>query len=226
LEDDSRRAEAGPADAPADTASRCCGPTTRAERKSEQVLDGARAVILARGFEGASVDDIAREAGVSKATMYRYYPDKSALFAAVMHRDCARQSEALHGIEADGRPLEEILVELGQRYIAFVVSPLAQGMFRTAVAESERFPEVGRAFYESGLDRGRCWLAPLIAAAAARGEVAVDDPDLAAHRFFVLCQAEVFFKRLFGIVETYAPADIEARARDTAAAFLRMYRPD
>jgi 23S rRNA pseudouridine2605 synthase len=123
------------------------GPNPRVGRKCDQVLDGARAVILARGFEGASVDDIAREAGVSKATMYRYYPDKAALFAAVMQRDCGRQAEALLGLENDGRPLEAVLLDLAVRHVALVLSPMAQGMFRTAAAEAERFPEVGQAFY-------------------------------------------------------------------------------
>lgn len=194
-------------------------------RKCEQVLDGARSVILARGFEGASVDDIAREAGVSKATMYRYYPDKAALFAAVMRRDCGRQAGALMGVEVEGRSLEAILIDLCERHIAFITSPCAQGVFRAAVSESARFPEIGQAFYASGLDRSRAWLAPLLAAAAERGELDVDDADLAAHRFFMLCQSEVFFKQLFGIVVGYDAAEISARAENTAKAFLRMYRP-
>jgi TetR/AcrR family transcriptional repressor of mexJK operon len=208
--------------APADL---CCPPAA-VGRKCEQLLDGARAVILARGFEGASVDEIAREAGISKATMYRYYPDKAALFAAVMQRDCARESGPLFGLCPDGRPLEAVLADVGARYMTFVISPDAQSVFRTAVHESERFPEIGQAFYASALDRGRVWLAAVLADAAARGEIAVDDVDLAAHRFLTLCKAEVFFKRLFGIVEGYSDAEITARAADAAKAFMRMYRPD
>ncbi|MBA3325256.1 MAG: TetR/AcrR family transcriptional regulator [Rhodobacteraceae bacterium] len=211
----------------------CCAPEADAgpwaqpvvSRKCEQLLDGARAVILARGFEGSSVDDIAREAGISKATMYRYYPDKSALFAAVMHRDCSRQSTALEGIEVEGRTLEAILTELCAVYVEFVSTPCAQGIFRSAVSESKRFPEIGQAFYASGPERGRAWLVPLLVAAAERGEIEVEDADLAAHRFFALCQAEVYFKRLFGIVEGYDAAEIAAHSADTAKAFLRMYRP-
>lgn len=198
----------------------------RAERKCAQLLDGARAVILARGFEGASVDDIAREAGISKATLYRYYPDKSALFAAVMARDCGRQSEAMDGLCVEGRPLEAVLADIGARYITFGLSAQAQSVFRTAVAESERFPDIGRAFYESGIDNARATLAPLIAAAMERGELVAEDADLAAHRFFGLCKAEMFFKRLFGVVESYRCDEIAARASDAARVFIRMYRPD
>jgi len=198
----------------------------RAERKCAQLLDGARAIILARGFEGAKVDDIARQAGVSKATMYRYYPDKSAIFAAVMQRNCGQQACAMSGVETEGRPIADVLTDIGERYAKFVLTPDAIRMFRTAVAESERFPVIGEAFYASGPDLGRVALAPILRAAAARGEIAIDDIDLAAQRFFVLCEAELFFKQLFGIVARYDDAQIADHVRGAVAAFVRMYRPD
>ncbi|MEZ5686188.1 MAG: helix-turn-helix domain-containing protein, partial [Paracoccaceae bacterium] len=68
-------------------------PEIRKGRKFDQVLEGARAVFLRDGFEGASVDDIAREAGVSKATLYSYFPDKRLLFMEVAKCECARQAD-------------------------------------------------------------------------------------------------------------------------------------
>ena len=64
----------------------------RKGRKFDQVLAGARDVFMADGFEGASVDAIARAAGVSKATLYSYFPDKRLLFMEVADTECARQS--------------------------------------------------------------------------------------------------------------------------------------
>jgi len=63
-------------------------------RKFDQVLDGARQIFMRDGFEGASVDDIARAAGVSKATLYSYFPDKRLLFSEVARLECNRQAEA------------------------------------------------------------------------------------------------------------------------------------
>ena len=63
-------------------------------RKWDQVLDGARTVFMRDGFEGASVDDIVREAGVSKATLYSYFPDKRLLFIEVAKIECLAQSDA------------------------------------------------------------------------------------------------------------------------------------
>ena len=62
-------------------------------RKFDQVLEGARTVFMRDGFERASVDDIAREAGVSKATLYAYFPDKRLLFMEIASAECRRQAD-------------------------------------------------------------------------------------------------------------------------------------
>jgi AcrR family transcriptional regulator len=197
----------------------------RAERKLAQVIDGARAVIVAKGFEGASVDDIAREAGISKATMYRYFPDKSALFRAVMSRECQRQAGAAVEIVDCCGPFDVILLDFAVRHLTFVLSDVAIDAFRTAVAESARFPALARDFYERRMDKARGALVPLMAAVRDRGELAIDDPDRAALRFLALCKSELFFTRLFGVRGPYAPDEIEAQARGAVEAFLRIYRP-
>jgi AcrR family transcriptional regulator len=197
----------------------------RAERKLEQMMEGARAVLVAKGFEGASVDDIAREAGISKATMYRYFPDKTALFRAVMSRECARQAAAAVDVGDCGGPVEPLLVDFATRHLSFVLSDFAVDVFRTAVAESARFPGVGRDFYDGRLLRAQAALVPLVTAAAERGEIVVEDGDRAAAQLLALCKADLFFRRLFGLHGPYSDEEIAAEARRAVAAFLRIYRP-
>jgi AcrR family transcriptional regulator len=197
----------------------------RAERKLEQMIEGARAVIVAKGYEGASVDDIAREAGISKATMYRYFPDKTALFRAVMSRECLRQVGAAVEFGDCGRPVEALLLDFATRHLAFVLSDFAIEAFRTAVAESARFPALAGDFFERRVNGARTALREFIAAAHERGELVVDDTDRAALRFLALCKADLFFNRLFGVRGPYTPEEIEAHARAAVEAFLKIYRP-
>jgi TetR/AcrR family transcriptional regulator, mexJK operon transcriptional repressor len=77
----------------------------RSEKKLKQILDGARSVFREEGFAGASVDDIARRAGNSKATMYRYFPDKAAIYSEVMHGDCRLQAELID-LQSEDMPIE------------------------------------------------------------------------------------------------------------------------
>jgi TetR/AcrR family transcriptional repressor of mexJK operon len=125
----------------------------RKGRKFDQVIDGAKAVFLREGFEGASVDEIARDAGVSKATLYSYFPDKQHLFLAVLQTECAHQSEVEILLHASEQDVEETLRIICKTLITFFVSRFGQDMFRVCVAEAQRFPELGRTFYDSGPKR-------------------------------------------------------------------------
>ena len=147
----------------------------RKGRKYDQVLEGARAVFMADGFEGASVDEIARVAAVSKATLYSYFPDKRLLFMEVANAECARQSkEALDSIDMAAPP-RQVLNQAGHHFLRFITSTFGQQIFRICVAESDRFPEIGQSFYNSGPAVMRAEMAEYFAIAQARGELRVDD---------------------------------------------------
>ncbi|WP_424927963.1 TetR/AcrR family transcriptional regulator [Amaricoccus tamworthensis] len=194
----------------------------RARKKLEQLIEGARQVFLEKGFGGASVDDIAREAGISKATMYRYFPDKSAIFNEIVRRDFKRHADMMEQGSVD-LPLEELLRAHARKHVRLLTSPFMQGMFRAAVAESARVPEYGINFFESGPDKGRRWLAPVLRAAAERGEISVPDANAAAYQFFALCSAEVFYKSLFGVVKHYSEEELDEKADMAVRAFLKAY---
>ena len=116
-------------------------------RKFDQVVEGAREVFLKDGFEGASVDDIARAAQVSKATLYSYFPDKRRLFMEVAKRECQRQADvAIAQTRMDG-PADKVLFAASSAMVRFFLSEFGRQTYRIAVAESERFPELGRDFY-------------------------------------------------------------------------------
>ena len=144
----------------------------RKGRKFDQVLEGARMVFLRAGFEGASVDDIAREAGVSKATLYSYFPDKRLLFMEVAKAECQRQAdEAVQIIESVGMPVEEVLRFAAARFIDYMSSDFGLQTYRLCVAESDRFPQLGHAFYHSGPELVRSRMVEYLRKAVARGEL-------------------------------------------------------
>jgi AcrR family transcriptional regulator len=192
-------------------------------RKTDQLMQGARKVFMERGFEGASVDEIARAAGASKATLYSYFPDKRQLFIAVVEAGCLRQGGMAFGRLDPDEPIEAALRRIAGEFGSFVLSPGALEMFRTCIAEAGRFPELGRAFYEAGPGRARGQLVALLDDAVARGELAIEDTGLAADQFAALAKARVFLATLLG--QPIAPDDPElARVADEAVAtFLARY---
>ncbi len=193
-------------------------------RKFEQVLDGAREVFMRDGFEGASVDDIARAAGVSKATLYSYFADKRLLFSEVARIECNRQAEAALAEFDLNDPVEDVLRLAADRIVRFFLSDFGQQVYRICLSEAHRFPELGLRFYESGPAMVRDRLERVLAPYVARGVLQIDDMDLAAHQFSELCKSDLFARRLCGICDTVTEADIDRVVTGAVEMFLARYR--
>jgi len=195
----------------------------RKGRKFDQVLDGARTIFLRDGYEGASVDDIAAEAGVSKATLYSYFPDKRVLFVEVAKAECRRQADEAKVLVTLTAPPDCVLPVAARRIIDFMLSDIGRAANRICIAESERFPELGRAFYASGPALVRERLATYLNGAVARGELVIDDVFLAADQFAELCKADIFPSLIFGIKTDFTPAERDRVARGAVEMFLARY---
>ena len=172
-------------------------------RKYDQVLDGAQRVFMADGFEGASVDEIAKAAGVSKATLYSYFPDKRFLFMQVAKTECARQADhAIETIDMDA-PVTQVLCDIAIEMVDFITSDFGQRIFRICVGESDRFPELGREFFDSGPRLIRNRLVEFFQKAADRGELNITDFRLAAEQFHELCKADLFSRMVFNMTDEF-----------------------
>lgn len=168
-------------------------------RKWDQVLDGARTVFMRDGFEGASVDDIVREAGVSKATLYSYFPDKRLLFIEVAKSECKSQSDAaIAEVEGSG-DVRKVMGDVARRMMRFFLSPVGIQVHRIIVGESQRFPEVGREFYEHGPGMVHGKLKEFLRCACDAGQLKIDDIDLAADQFPELCKAGLHLQMVLGL---------------------------
>lgn len=197
--------------------------SVRRGRKFDQVLDGARKIFMRDGFERASVDDIAREAGVSKATIYAYFPDKQLLFLEVARSECHRQAEAAEArIEGD-LPVQAALTIAAEQIVAFQLSEFGQRMYRIVVGEGERFPGLGRQFHDFGPGLIHDRLVHFLHGYVENGELRIDDFDLAADQFAQLCKATIHEKLIFGMAEAITPDLAHRSAHGAVDVFLARY---
>lgn len=171
----------------------------RKGRKYDQVIEGARQVFLSEGFEGASVDDIARAAGVSKATLYSYFPDKRLLFMEVTTQQCKMQADAALDAIDMSLPVRDVLRQVADQLTRIILSDMGKSMFRVCVAESERFPEIGQQFYQSGPGRMKIELGNFLRDAVTRGELRIDDFDRACMQMGDLCKGDLWMRNLLGL---------------------------
>ncbi len=191
--------------------------------KARQILDGARKVFLTQGFDAASMNEVAREAGVSKGTIYSYFPSKDALFAALVREDKRQQAEQLSMYDDLEGPIAEVLPRIGFAIMDVILEPAHVAQTRTVAAVAPKFPAIGRAFYEAGPEYGHRRFAAWLQRRAATGELVIDDFELAAEQFFNLAQGVLFKKMLFAAQPKPARAEIQATVDAAARVFLRTY---
>jgi AcrR family transcriptional regulator len=192
-------------------------------RKFEQVLEGARTVFLRDGFERASVDDIARESGVSKATLYAYFPDKRLLFMEIALAECRRQADEAQALVDDTAPVADVLRLAAEKITGFMMTDFGQKIYRIAVAESENFPALAHEFYRSGPGLIRDRIAHYLRCAVDRGELTIDDIPLAADQFAQLCKADLHDRLVFGTAPRCTPRDAARVINGAVAMFMARY---
>ncbi len=192
--------------------------------KRRQIVEGARAVFLAQGFDAASMNDIARAAGVSKGTLYVYFRHKEQLFEAIVEQECEAQAEGIFDLDPNDHDVEAVLTRLGFAYIRFLCRPEKASAIRTVIAIAERMPELGRKFYESGPAKGIAKLAAYIAAQVEAGVLVVDDGEVAAAQLMEAYQAMLFKSMVFNFVREPSAQQIERVVLIAVKVFLAAYR--
>lgn len=186
--------------------------------KRRQILDGARKIFMDFGFDGASMGEIAKAAGVSKGTLYVYFIDKSALFEAIVEEETIEQGNIAFNLDPT-RDVPTTLREFGEAYIAMICRPGGGSAIRTVMSIAERMPEVGKRYYERVLERTINRLASYLETHVAQGELALADCQLAASQFMLMCQASLFLPFIFQA----APAPSPDRIKEVVTSAVRMF---
>jgi AcrR family transcriptional regulator len=200
-------------------------PRLDRDARREAILEVAEGVFLEEGFGAASMSTIAARLGGSKGTLYNYFKSKDELFEAYVLRRCVVNLDLIYNLPAEGDQVEETLMRLGRAYLQRVLAEDNLRHFRLIVAEAERSPEIGKAFYEAGPARGAERLAERIGQWVALGRLEVDDPIQAAHQFTGLCQNRYFKQRLCNAIPELTKAQVEAEVAAAVKTFLRAYGP-
>lgn len=191
--------------------------------KRRQILDGARAVFMASGFDGASMGEIAKAAGVSKGTLYVYFDSKEALFEALALAEKRGLAEVLFRLDADDPDVRGVLTRLGLSYLTEMVRPEHITVVRMVIGACEKFPRLGQAFFEAGPVQGTTRLAAYLDAQVAATRLRPSDTNLAARQFLQICQAGLLTRLLFNAGDGVAPAEIEHNVREAVRVFLAGY---
>jgi TetR/AcrR family transcriptional repressor of mexJK operon len=195
--------------------------------KRQAVLDAAATLFMAQGYGAVSMDAVAREAGVSKATLYAHFASKDQLFATIIGEACRSKIAAAEVLtRADvgsTSDVGEALREFGVRMTRFLMEPMTQAIYRVVVAECVRFPELGAAFYESGPAHFLRFFSEWLGEQMRAGRLRDADPAVAAEQFVALIRGSMNLRATVGLPVNDDDATVERHVANVVDTFLRAF---
>jgi AcrR family transcriptional regulator len=191
--------------------------------KRAQIIDGARRVFLAQGFDAASMGAIAREAGVSKGTLYVYFKSKEELFETIVEEEKRHQADQIFALD-DQAAVETELRRLGVELTRFLCRPGGVSTLRTVIAIADRMPELGARFYQSGPATGIARLKHYLDEKVAAGVLKPHDSEVAAGQFIDSCLSTIFKPMLFNFAGPPDDARIQHVVDMAVRTFLAAYQ--
>jgi len=191
------------------------------EQLGELILDAATEMFLAHGFGATSIDAVAAHLRMSKRTFYHRFPNKEALFAAVVHRILGRLRPAVDVPLIAGADVETVLERLATLILHAALSPHAIALHRLIVAESARFPELARVLaLEGATEEATVLIAGVLERAVTARRLRIDDTRFAAQQFLQMV-VTLPQRRAMGLGEAMSPQELREWPRKVTELFLR-----
>ena len=192
--------------------------------KNTAIIEAASVLFLELGFDGTSMDGVAKRAGVSKQTVYSHFSSKEQLFGAAVHAaivayypDRALASVENHTLEADLRAV-------CYRLATLLMSDRAIAMFRLLVTAAAKGPELGELFWKSGPAEIQIQLAAFLQTWVEKGALNIDDVEKAGQQLVALFKEPAHFKISIGIQPMLSAQEIDTCVDEAVASFLKLYQ--
>src|SRR5215467_13673672 len=192
-------------------------------KKRHQIMEGARRLFLAQGFDAASMNSIALEAGVSKGTLYVYFKSKEELFEAIIEEQCGEQAQQLCDFNTN-EDIKVVLTRVGRELVRFLCQPGIVPSLRTVIAIADRMPELGARFYLAGPGRGIANLKAYLEDQVTAGALKPHNCEIAAAQFIESCLSLMYKPMLFNFDGPPEDARIDSVVEMAVFSFLTAYK--
>jgi TetR/AcrR family transcriptional repressor of mexJK operon len=194
----------------------------RDPERMKRVLEAAARQFLEHGFARASVDAIAKASGVSKVTIYSYFPTKEALFETAVGSCTDEVFASLPPGALDPLDPETALVLIGKAFLKLKRSDDVVGSFRLMFAAAGEHAAACEAFYRQGPEKLIRQVADYLRAAASAGSLSIRTPDEAADQFLSLFLGGADIRIMLGLGKPKTSED-NRLVRANVDLFLRAY---
>jgi AcrR family transcriptional regulator len=192
--------------------------------KREQIIQAASDAFLQKGYQNASMETIAAEAGVAKQTLYNYFGNKDALFEEVVNLLCNCENEQMRSTDISSDRVEAVLQAYAQGLISDLLSIEDTALFRMMVAEALHFPNLGRMFFQAGMEKDRQLLVDFLVRQQEAGNLVIDDAEQAA--LFIQGALNAYFRPKFIMTgESPSREEMQKHIDYCIDKILKLYQP-
>jgi TetR/AcrR family transcriptional regulator, mexJK operon transcriptional repressor len=196
----------------------------RDQEKRAALLDAAWQLFLSEGVQAVPLDRIARQAGVSRVTLYSHFADKAALFEATVEREMTRLATSQMAL-LPSQSLRNGLIAFGTGLMTFLTSSGPASYYTVLAGELRRHPDLARRFYDHGPAVTMRNLAAILAKASTTGEISLRSPEQAAEQLIGLWQGVTNYQLALGLDLDRLILGIPERVESAVDVFLRAFGP-
>ncbi len=191
-------------------------------KKHENILKAAQFLFHKNGFEGVTMDEIAKRANVVKATLYNQFQDKENLFIEMM-------KNSISGLESENnvdemmknRKIQEILIDVSQKLITFLESNEVKNAHRLMIMQAEKHKKLAQLFMQNGPYRIKKLIAEILEKSQKRGEIKVDNFEEKASYFIMMLVNMNCFEMLMNLGKKRDKKQIEKDVKNATIFFLK-----
>lgn len=191
--------------------------------KRTAILEAAKTLFLGQGFAGTSMDAVAKQAGVSKLTVYSHFSDKETLFSSAIEAECHNMLPVPIFELDPALPIRTTLINIGLAFLELIHNPEVIELQRLMGSLATQDPAMSRLFFEAGPQRTITAMENLVRNGNNTGRLQADNPKQAAENFFSLLQGCEHMRVIIGCNQPMTPDEARPHAEQVVDMFLRAY---
>ena len=195
---------------------------SKSESKRKQILVAATLLFTEQGYSSTSMDLIAKNAGVSKQTVYSHFGSKDELFAASIKQKCDSYQMTESSLDTASEPAE-ILFILAKRFLAMLTSKEALAIHKICAYESKSYPQISELFYQEGPERIVNDVAKLMAEFDNKQQLIIPEAKFAALQFLNMVKGECWMRLEFNTKKQISESEINRYLDSSIAMFIKGY---
>ncbi len=191
-------------------------------KKELEILNVASDYFLAHGYQGTSINAMARDSGISKESIYRYFSSKKDLFEAVIAKELSEYQDKLHSVDFEFKsiPLDVSLRKIAETILGAVTTDRTLGLRRLIFQETIAAPDIGRYYYEIGPRRAYRNLEKIFKFHKDRSDLA---PEKLSHYFISMLLHRRMLQRQCGVLKPFTKNKIRAIANEITKDFCDAF---